>query len=119
MSSLATYPKPKPQPIPQRIVLRKPHLPQKNTQTLFGLIAPGWQVVQPLLATTERDTDGSYLASEDALNMYGVGPTPAAAWQDLIASLQEYYELAAADAELDAPNKAWFQHIQQYLRKVG
>lgn len=86
---------------------------------LQGQILPGWEVVQPLIVTLERDDDGSYLASDDKSVVYGLGDTPGEAMEDYIKSLTEYYRLI--ERETVAGNvhaQSHLDRIREYIRPV-
>ena len=103
-----------PENIINRYVNTVPPLPTPQI-LLFGNIAPGWEISQPLLATLERDDDGCYIASDDQFAVYGDGDTPLKALQDYVESLIDYYQLLATRAEDDPPTEALFRRLQLYL----
>jgi len=81
---------------------------------LFGPIAPGWELVQFLTVTIEKDQDDDYLMSDDEFLVYGTGETLTQAHQDYITSLIEYYQLLSQHK--DRPTQSLFRHLQSYLR---
>jgi hypothetical protein len=86
---------------------------------LYGDIAPGWTIAEPLPVTIERDDDGSYIASDDIFDVYGDAWTPGGALEDYVIALTEYYELLAESAEGHPPTQALFHHLRQYLRTAA
>lgn len=83
---------------------------------LFGRIAEGWELVQPLPVSSEWDRN-LCIMSDDLFSVYGDGDTEAAARQDYITSLIEYYQLIESRAN-DVFTRALFQRLQRYLRRV-
>ncbi len=81
---------------------------------LWGPIAPGWKLEQPLALTVERDADGSFIVSDDVFCAYGHGQSWDEAEQDYVSALLEYHDLMA-QAE-DEPTRAVVQHLRTYLR---
>jgi hypothetical protein len=86
-------------------------------RALFGRIAPGWNLVQPLFVMIELDDDGSYIASDDLFAVYGVGDTSSDALQDYAVSLIDYYDLIATRAEGDTPTLTILYLLQRYICK--
>jgi len=84
---------------------------------LLGRVAPEWKVIQPLLITLERDTDGSILASEEVFCMYGIGQDVVGAIEAYIDALVEYYQLLSAHN--DEPTRALFTALQNYLQPIS
>ncbi|MBM4461427.1 MAG: hypothetical protein FJ011_27330 [Chloroflexi bacterium] len=87
----------------------------KRAQRLNGLIAPGWQVIQPITLTCERDADGYHVLSDELFGVYGDGSTADQALHDYVVSLIDYYQLLAARAADDASARALFGRLRQYL----
>jgi hypothetical protein len=85
---------------------------------LYGEIAPGWAITQPLLVTFEQDEGGYYITSDDQFAVYGDGDTRAKALQDYVESLIDYYQLLAVRAQSDPPTRVLFHHLQLYLHRV-
>jgi hypothetical protein len=84
-------------------------------RVLIGKIAPGWQIKFPLLIRIERDSDGSFVASDDIFAVHGDGPTLHRAVKDYAVSLVEYYRLLEARVANDEPTMALFRRLQHYL----
>ena len=83
---------------------------------LRGRIAEGWELVQPLPVSSEWDGD-LCIMSDALFSVYGDGDTEAAARQDYVTSLIEYYQLIEGRAH-DVSTRALFQKLQRYLRRV-
>ena len=86
-----------------------------RTYVLSGPVAPGWNVVAPIVLTLERMNDGDYLASDELINMYGCGVDQDSAVMDYVQSLIEYYALLESYAPKSAPNRALFKHLRTFL----
>jgi len=83
---------------------------------LRGRIAEGWELVQPLPVSSERDRN-LYIMSDALFSVYGDGDTEASAREDYVTSLIEYYQLIEGRAH-DVFTQALFQKLQRYLRRV-
>jgi len=83
---------------------------------LYGKIAAGWELVQPLPVSTEWDSD-LCIVSDALFSIYGDGDTEAAARQDYVRSLIEYYQLIEGRAR-NVSTRALLQKLQRYLRRV-
>lgn len=88
-------------------------------QSLYGQIAPGWWLVQPLSVTIEHGGDGTYIVSDDLFLVYGVGDSLLEAMQDYVVSLIEYYQLLEARIDTNPLNRPQFEHLQVYLHPVN
>lgn len=84
---------------------------------LFRRIAPGWELVQRLVLELTQEEDGSYLLSDNEFYLYGQGETLAAAQDDYVAALLEYYALLADKP--DPPTQAVFRRLQLFLRPTS
>lgn len=83
---------------------------------LLGEIAEGWELVQRLPVSS--DWDGDLCIMSDALfSVYGDGDTNAAAQQDYVTSLIEYYQLLEDRAD-NVFTRALLQKLKRYLRRV-
>jgi hypothetical protein len=82
---------------------------------LLGRIAPGWNVVQPLLVTIEQG-DGSFIAGDEVFAMYGLGDNMVEAVQDYVSVLTEYYEVLSSHE--DEPSVVLFHRLQSYLQPI-
>ena len=60
---------------------------------MLGKIAPGWMLLKQMTLSLERDTDGSYVVSDDIFYMFGQGITAVDCVRDYLSSLIEYYNL--------------------------
>ena len=83
---------------------------------LFGRIAEGWELVQLLPVSSEWDGD-LYIMSDALFSVYGDGDTNAAAQQDYVTSLIEYYQLLEDRAD-NVFTRALLQKLKRYLRRV-
>lgn len=79
---------------------------------LKGQIAPGWELVQPLLIMLTRDEDGGVTVFSLELNLYGIGETVEEAINDFISMLIDLYE------ELNASEAVLSTHLVQRLREL-
>ena len=77
-------------------------------------LMPGWQFIEPLTLTIERDDDQSFVASDEIFNMYGIGDSIVQSVNDYFKVLEEYYRHLSADR--DQPSKMLFEYLQSYLR---
>jgi len=84
---------------------------------LIGEIAPGWEIIQALFITTERDDNGFYIVADDEFGVYGYGRTSKAAERDYIDSLIEYYEIVESQADFNLGNRMLFDHLRKYIHK--
>ena len=84
-------------------------------QMLLGDVTPGWNIVQPMWVTIERDEDGSYLATDDIFLVYGAGESEREALQDYVTSLIDYYRLLEERLLSNPRNQPLFRHLQLYL----
>lgn len=84
--------------------------------SLVGPIAPGWEMITPLVVRVEQDDDGSYVIDEETFMVYGSGETLAAAQQDYVASLLEYYQLVADGARENLHDQATLRKLKTYLQ---
>jgi len=91
-------------------------VPCAPSSFLRGRIAEGWELVQPLPVSSEWDGD-LCIMSDALFSVYGDGDTEAAARQDYVASLIEYYQLIEGRAN-DVFTRALFQRLQRYLRRA-
>lgn len=87
-------------------------------RVLIGRISPGWSLKLPLLIRIERDSDGSFIVSDDIFAMHGDGLTLRHAVRDYAASLVEYYHLLSARVASDVHTMALFRRLQRYLGPV-
>jgi hypothetical protein len=87
-------------------------------RVLIGGISPGWSLKLPLLIRIERDSDGSFIVSDDIFAVHGDGLTLRHAVRDYAASLVEYYHLLSARVASDAHTMALFRRLQRYLGPV-
>jgi hypothetical protein len=83
---------------------------------MLGKITPEWEIVRPLELSVERDTDGSYIVSDDIFNMYGQGVTAVESVRDYLRTLIEYYQHLSDDT--DDPSVALFRFLQAYLQPI-
>jgi len=90
--------------------------PSALSSYLFGRIAEGWELVQLLPVSSERDRN-LYIMSDALFSVYGDGDTEASAREDYVTSLIEYYQLIEGRAH-DVFTQALFQKLQRYLRRV-
>lgn len=81
-----------------------------------GKVAPGWEIIQPLRLVLDRETDGTYLVSDDIFNVYGQGITAKIAVFDYLISLREYYQIVSEHE--DIPSQNHFAYLQEYLRHI-
>ena len=97
-----------------------------ETQLLFGSLvrfAPqeptvrGWELIQPLTVTIERDDDDSYIVTEDSFLVYGVGDSLGTALRDYVVSLVEYHDLIVARGSRNPLDQAQRDHLNTYLRQ--
>lgn len=72
--------------------------------SLYGRVAPGWELIQPLTVDLEVDTDGSFIVSDDTFLVYGAGDTFLVAVRDYITSLIELYQLVDSEAQDQVPH---------------
>ena len=98
------------------ILSNKPHLLYTPQYHLMGSIAPGWEIIQPLLLTREVAEDGYCVFSDDLFMVYGDGPTPYEALHDYITSLLDYYHLVSSGAQENPFDLATLGRLQTYLR---
>lgn len=79
-------------------------------------VGEGWQVREPLMLDVELDDDGTWIATDARLVVYGEGPTMETAVDDFALALTEYYEIyeRRADDEMD---RAALRALQRYLRR--
>lgn len=92
--------------------------------SLFGLpagpIAPGWELAQFLPVELERDEDGTYIASDAMLLIYGSGESWREALEDYISALIEYYQLVEEGAERGSENdRRELRRVRGYVRPVS
>ena len=104
--------------------LRVPLLSQTRVQaartvTLLGVIDPGWQVRQALNLGVERDSDGSFVISDDIFLVYGVGASFEEALRDYCVSLIEYYEMLVSRLDGNPFNRGPFEHLVYYLQPLS
>ena len=83
---------------------------------LVGRIAEGWELVQPLPVSLERDGN-LYIMSDALFSVYGDGDTEVSAQEDYVTSLIEYYQLLDGRAD-DVFTRALFQKLKRYLQRV-
>lgn len=81
---------------------------------LHGLIAAGWEIVEPLPISVQVGDDGQYLLTDEIFAVFGEGDNLSEARQDLVTSLIEYYELVAGYE--DAPSRELLMMLRKYLR---
>lgn len=81
---------------------------------MVGPIAVEWELIKPLELSVDRDSDGSYLVSDDIFNVFGEGITASESVLDYLASLIEYHRLISRHD--DAPTQALCAALGRYLR---
>lgn len=87
---------------------------------LSGNIHSGWQIIQPILLTEERDDDGHYLISDDLFGVYGDGSTAPEALEDYVVSLIDYYEILSVRAQEDDDLiRAQLYRLRRYVRAAN
>ena len=85
---------------------------------LSGEVAPGWVIRRPMQVRIERDEMGAYVASNEYLSIYGVGPDRDVAIEEYIASLIEYYELIEREARDHEPTAYYLRRIRHFISRV-
>jgi hypothetical protein len=90
-------------------------LEQPEVFYLWGRIAPGWSVSQPLRVLIERDEAGDYVVSDSELAVYGVGADRTSALADYNQSLIEYYEIIEEESRDHVPTAALFRHVGSFV----
>ncbi len=80
------------------------HVSLQLSISLYGRIAPSWELIQPLAVHFEVDTDGSFIVSDETFLVYGVGDTILAAFRDYVTSLTELYQLVDSEAQGQVPH---------------
>jgi hypothetical protein len=75
-----------------------------------------WGLVRPIDLSLDRESDGSYIVSDDIFNIAGEGVTAVDAVRDYYASLIEYYQLLSAHD--DEPTKALHSSLRRYLQVI-
>jgi len=83
---------------------------------LFGPLAPGMELRQPLPITIQQDPAAGFLASDEIFGVYGAGATWDAAQADYLDAFLEFHELLSSAADL--PSRALLEHLETYLRRV-
>lgn len=85
-----------------------------NSIELIGNIADGWKLIQALPLSVSTDEDGHYLLTDDIFCVFGEGDTLAAAQQDFVRSLIEYFGLVAEYD--DEPSRDLLASLKKYLQ---
>jgi hypothetical protein len=83
---------------------------------ITGYIQPGWLLRKSLLTVVERDEEGHYFISNEALGVYAVGITQEQVLEDFKTTLvynYEYLEVRAGDPDLGG----LFGEYQKYLNR--
>lgn len=83
---------------------------------LLGRIAEGWELVQQLPVSLERDGN-LYIMSDTLFSVYGDGDTETCAQEDYVTSLIEYYQLLEGRAD-NVFTRTLLQKLKRYLRRV-
>ncbi len=92
-------------------------LEQPEVFYLWGRIAPGWSVSQPLRVLIERDEAGDYVVSDSELAVYGVGADRISAMADYKQALIEYYEIIEEESRDHVPTAALFRHVGRFVTR--
>jgi hypothetical protein len=92
--------------------------PRSSSVGLYGAIAPGWQLITPLLIEIERDEDGEFIVSDNFSTVYGNGKTQAKAIKDYCSSLIDYYEILESQANTNGPAALLLNRFRGYLNKT-
>ena len=87
---------------------------KESRLVLHGLVAAGWEIVEPLPISVQVDEDGQYLLTDEIFAVFGEGNNLSEARKDLVTSLIEYYELIAGYE--DAPSRELLTMLSKYLR---
>ena len=88
----------------------------QRTIVVKGPIKAGLVVVEPLFVTLRELPGGEFVANDDTLFVYGVGPTVQRAYDDYLGSLVEYYELVALHADESTPARDLLRAVHRYVR---
>jgi hypothetical protein len=94
-------------------------LEQPEVFFLWGSIAPGWFVSQPLRVLIERDETGDYVVSDSELAVYGVGADRTSAMSHYKQSLIEYYEIMEEESRDHEPTAALFRHVGRFVTRIS
>lgn len=84
---------------------------------MFGQIAPGWKVIQPLPLTLER-SDDLCIVSDDIFLVYGEGDRVQDALSDYAESLIDYYTILAGSVDQHPDNSHLVDELRSYLRPI-
>lgn len=71
---------------------------------------------QPLQINIERDSDGSYVVSDDIFLVFGNGRSISDALHDYIYSLREFYFMIKKNSKIDQFDKKLFKYLHSFLR---
>jgi len=78
-----------------------------------------WKILQPIETTLEMDEDGDFMVYDALTNRYGVGDSPAEAFDEWFTELTEYYEFLESRISDEHPeNEKLLTAIKGYIVRV-
>jgi hypothetical protein len=89
------------------------------TFSISGEVLEGWEIIDPIFVTLERDEDGCFILSDDDFLVYGEGRTDEEAQTDYLKSLLDFYYLISDKAAKgDRYSNETLQKLQHHLRQI-
>jgi len=100
------------------LYLPRSYLPRLSFQ-LTGKIAEGWFLTRNLEIFLEQDDDGTWIASDTVVDVYGTGESKEEAIDDYCVSLIEFYEILSENQTKDQRSARLLKKLEHYLVRTS